>query len=260
MSHRPLDVIKQEYRAAHRAPHLSARYNGPSTDVIDSLDTIGGAYHHDGPYDAASAARNRHKKYSPLDAVHDSNMEAIRATPREYMQDCLTKHVPFQGTATIPAGFPDMRGHRMDYVEGADLMREPDAAGGAYRRWPGIQYHPDDLKGKGEPSFTIERVLKEKIRQAHRAGGMGGANDFEMQSGVNHYYVKGGASTRQRSVSNTDDGRPGPSGPDVYSLSPPDGGFSNSTKIRRRNTTGRRIGEGIKRRLGHLRPKKDADY
>lgn len=45
------------------------------------------------------------------------------------------------------------------------------------------QYHPDDLKGKGEPSFTIEKALKEhkrigdsgtemktRSRRAHSAG------------------------------------------------------------------------------------------
>jgi hypothetical protein len=29
----------------------------------------------------------------------------------------------------------DMAGRTMEYEEGADLMREPDAAGGAYKRW-----------------------------------------------------------------------------------------------------------------------------
>ncbi|KAL2757041.1 hypothetical protein ACRALDRAFT_1069705 [Sodiomyces alcalophilus JCM 7366] len=263
MSHRPLDVLKREHRTADRAPHLSTRRNGPNTDIIDSLDTTGTAYHHSGPYDAASAARNRHKKYSPLDAVHDSNMEAIRATPREYLRDSLDKHMPLQGTSTIPPGFPDMSGRIMDYREGADLMREPDAAGGAYKRWDGIQYHPDDLKGKGEPSFTIERALKEQKRQKRHernyslGGGLGGANDFEMQSGIDRNYLKAHPTTRQRSVSDTLGGRPGPSRSD--NLSPPHG-FSNSTDIGRRNTTGRRIGEGIRRRLGHLRSKKDNEH
>lgn len=136
MSHRPLDMIKREARAAER-PHRH-RKRISETDTIDALDTIGGAYHHGGPYDATLRSRNLNKKYSPVAAVQDSNMEAIRATPRENIMDSLIKHVPLQGTASIPSGARDMRGRIMYYEEGADLMREPDAAGGAYKRWDGI--------------------------------------------------------------------------------------------------------------------------
>lgn len=148
MSHRPLDVIKKEARAADRAPHLRRKHI-PTTDTIDALDTIGGAYHHGGPYDATLASRNMNTKYSPVAAVQDSNMEAIRATPRENIQDSLRRHMPLQGTAAIPSGSPDMSGKVLTYEEGADLMREPDAAGGAYKRWDGVvcllelvSYHP----------------------------------------------------------------------------------------------------------------------
>jgi hypothetical protein len=135
MSHRPLDMIKREARAADRAPHL--RRAAPAPDTIDVLDktAIGGAYHHGGPYDATLASRNSNKLYSPVEAVKESNMEAIKATPRAYIQDSLTKHVPLQGTATVPPGMEDMGGQVMNYAEGADLMREPDAPGGAYRRY-----------------------------------------------------------------------------------------------------------------------------
>lgn len=284
MSDRSSDVLKREHRLAHRPKPRSSRHNAPRTDVIDSLDTIGGAYHHSGPYDAASAAQNRHKKYSPLDAVYDSNMEAIKATPREYIRDCLDKHMPLQGTSTIPPGFPDMRGHVMDYREGTDLMREPDAGGGPYKRWPDIvssavldvmgtnrreltpcpslkRYHPDDLKGKGEPSYTIEKDLKEKKCQKHQrnyalGGGLGAADDFELQPGIiRHPYLRGHATTRQRSVSDT----LGASPPRPDKLLPPDD-VSNDCDISRRNTTGKHFGEGIRRRLGHLRSKKETEY
>lgn len=137
MSHRPLDVIKKETRTANHAPHLR-RKNMPFTDTIDALDTIGGTYHHGGPYDATLASRNVNAKYPPVAAVQDSNMEAIRATPRENIQDSLERHMPLQGTAAIPSGAPDMSGNILNYEEGADLMRESDAAGGAYKRWDGI--------------------------------------------------------------------------------------------------------------------------
>jgi hypothetical protein len=136
-------MIKQENQNAgrhphHRSSHRRQRSAASQTDIIDALDTVGGTYHHGGPYDATLASRNVDEKYSPLAAVRDSNMEAIKATPREYIQDCLTKHVPLQGTATIPNGAYDMSGNRMLYAEGADLMREPDAPGGAYKRWDGV--------------------------------------------------------------------------------------------------------------------------
>ena len=135
MSHRPLDMIKRETKVANRA---GKHRRGPSQpDIIDALDTVGGGYHHDGPYEATLASRNIHSKYSPLEAVRDSNMEAIRATPHEYIQDSLTRHVPLQGTSTIPNGSVDLKGNVLTYQEGADLMREKDAPGGAYGRWDG---------------------------------------------------------------------------------------------------------------------------
>lgn len=139
MSHRPLDVLKREARVADKPQHRRRRHGGSTdTDVIDSLDTIGGAYHHGGPYDATLASHNINQTYSPVAAVHDSNMEALKATPREYVQDSLRRHMPLQGTATVPSGTVDMSGRVMDYQEGADLMREADAPGGAYKRWDGI--------------------------------------------------------------------------------------------------------------------------
>ena len=136
MSNRPLDVIKQEKRIADHRRHKPKQLS--ETDIIDSLDTIGGTYHHGGPYDATLISRNLYKKYSPVAAVEQSNREALKATPREYVLDSLRRHIPLQGTATIPNGAADMSGNVMRYAEGADLMREPDAAGGAYKRWEGI--------------------------------------------------------------------------------------------------------------------------
>lgn len=82
-------------------------------------------------------------------------MEALKATPLEYIHDSLTKHVPLQGTSMVPPGMSDWNGQVMDYKEGADLMREPDAAGGAYKRYDCYDYHPDDLKGKGRDRKSV---------------------------------------------------------------------------------------------------------
>ncbi|KAI1119158.1 hypothetical protein F5Y14DRAFT_446373 [Nemania sp. NC0429] len=160
---KPLEQIKRETKAADRAPHLR-RSAQAKPDQIDLLDDVvpggGGTYHHGGPYDATLASRNRDARYAPLAAVADSNGEALRATPAANIVDAVTRHVPLQGTASVPPGQPDFGGHVMRYEEGDDLMREPGAAGGAYRRYEHVQYHPEDLKGKGEPSYTIERDLK----------------------------------------------------------------------------------------------------
>lgn len=136
MSHRPLETIKHHTKAAERGHRRGASTH--HTDVIDALDTIGGTYHHGGPYDATLASRNVSKKYSPVAAVQKTNEEALRATPGEFIQDSLDHHVPLQGTAVIPPGGIDPRGRRMEYEEGADLMREPDAPGGAYKRWADV--------------------------------------------------------------------------------------------------------------------------
>jgi hypothetical protein len=133
-SHRPLDVLRKDEKIAHRAPHLRKK-NFQGADVIDRLDAAGFArYHHEGPYDAASIARNKHVKYAPIEAVRESNEEALRATPRENITDAVTKHRPLEGVANIPPGMPDRFGRVLDYEEGADLQREP---GGDYKRWPG---------------------------------------------------------------------------------------------------------------------------
>jgi hypothetical protein len=138
MSHRPLDQLRKEAKAAHRAPHLRKKHL-PGADLIDSLDrSMGTAYHHEGPYDATLISRNTNFKNSPVEAVRQSNIEALRATPRENIRDALNKHVPLQGTAVIPPGMAGLDGKPMNYEEGADLMRESDAPGGAYKRWPGM--------------------------------------------------------------------------------------------------------------------------
>ncbi len=139
MSHRPLDQLRKEAKAANRSPHLKKTHL-PGADTIDVLDRSvwGPAYHHEGPYDATLRARNTTDKNSPVAAVKETNAEALRATAPEYIKDSLTRHMPLQGTAVIPSGMAGMNGRVMRYEEGADLMREADAPGGAYKRWPGI--------------------------------------------------------------------------------------------------------------------------
>jgi len=139
MSHRPLEQLRKEAKAANRSPHLRKKHI-PGADTIDFLDKSipGSFFHHEGPYDATLLARNTNPKSSPVEAVRRSNAEALRATPREHIRDALDRHVPLQGTAIIPPGMSGIDGKPLHYEEGADLMREEDAPGGAYKRWAGV--------------------------------------------------------------------------------------------------------------------------
>lgn len=147
MSHRPLAMIAREHRAADRAPHLHNHRRQQPSDTIDSLDVTGpvaGVYHHGGPFDATMKERNVGKEYAPVEAVKESTLEALKATPAEFVQDSLVKHVPLQGTAVIPPGMKDLSGRTMEYQEGSDLMREGDAPGGPYKRWQDVVSQPSE--------------------------------------------------------------------------------------------------------------------
>lgn len=242
-SNQPLDQIRKDEKAAHRAPHLRKK-NLQGADVIDRLDRAGfSQYHHEGPYDAASLARNRHEKFSPVAAVRESNEEALRATPEENIKDAVTRHRPLEGVANTPPGIPDRFGRVLNYQEGADLQREP---GGDYRRWPGQvyspppppfppnthltsfqDYHPDDLKGKGEPSFTIEKALKD-----HKHLGTSGTEMATRHS-------------RNKSTGHTDAANFEPAS------------SSAASGIGRSNTNGHGgLSSGLKKRFGSLRRRK----
>ncbi|KAK4032625.1 hypothetical protein C8A01DRAFT_50614 [Parachaetomium inaequale] len=257
MSHRPLAMLTRQHRAADRAPHLHNHRRQQPSDTIDTLDVTGpvpgATYHHGGPFDATLKERNTNKKYAPVEAVKDTNMEALKATPAEFVQDSLVKHVPLQGTAVVPPGMQDMAGRTMHYEEGADLMREEDAAGGAYKRWDHIRYRDDDLKGKGEPSFSHDQ----QTRRSGKQPAAGGTVYYEMQPSPSSFrdYRHGGSDSkrkdgggathvRQRSVSNG--GAQGMGGEE---------GEAGSSGLQRSNTTSGKnnLAQSLKRRFGSLR-------
>ncbi|KAI4119112.1 MAG: hypothetical protein LQ345_000921 [Seirophora villosa] len=177
-SHRPLEMIARDQKLAHRSPHLRKQQH-IGADSIDKLDIIGGGYHHGGPFDAASLARNQQYKNSPIEAVAGTNAEALRATPQEKILDAVRKHRPIDGVAVVPPGQADREGRLYNYREGTDLMIED---GGNYKRWDGVKYLPEDLKGKGEPSYSIEKALKDSKREAreHRRVMSDGPPAYEM--------------------------------------------------------------------------------
>lgn len=131
-------MIRGEVKTAHRSPHLRKQHL-PGTDTIDLLDAAAlKGYHHEGPYDAASLARNTEFKVSPVAALQETNKEAIKATPRENVRDAVEKHRPLDGVARIPSGMRDEVGRLYEYEEGADVLREPGSADAGMGRWPGV--------------------------------------------------------------------------------------------------------------------------
>ncbi|KAF2435766.1 hypothetical protein EJ08DRAFT_645454 [Tothia fuscella] len=208
MNQTPLESARHDAMVAHRSAHLKKKHI-PGADAIDRLD-IGPKYHHEGPFDAVLLARNTSIESSPLAAVRDSNREAIMATPRENIRDSLEKHKPLDGTAIVPPGETDQLGRTFNYREGDNMET---SFGGDYKRWPGIKYHPDDIKGKGEPSYSIEKALREhKIKDNEPftdRGAQGENSGIEMQaprhgktSSREEYVELGAGPSVQRSGSN----------------------------------------------------------
>ena len=90
------------------------------------------------------------------------------------------------------------------------------------------EIHPDDLKGKGEPSFTIEKALKDHKRL--------GDTGTEMTS----------RSHRTRSVGHAE--APG--------IVPSVATDPEASGVGRSNTTGRSVGGAIRKRIGSIRRRK----
>ncbi|EOD49021.1 putative pal1 cell morphology protein [Neofusicoccum parvum UCRNP2] len=209
--------------ANSKEPSVQRHIPGP--DTIDRLDSINGKYHHEGPYDAALLARNTSWKNSPLAALEDSNREAIKATPVENIRDAVERHVPIDGVAIVPPGMPDRFGRTYDYEEGDDMMLHN---GGNYRRWPGI--------GKGEPSYSLDEAMKR-----HKISSKG--DGIEM-------------TTRPRNKSDVTYQYRG------HYLDPNDAGYGGeqryndwgvgSSGISRSRSTGHKMTEGLKKRLGGI--------
>ncbi|KAJ5114492.1 hypothetical protein NUU61_000251 [Penicillium alfredii] len=112
-------------------------------DIIDQLDNVTAfSYHHEGPYDAVCPERNLVSQSSPLEAVKESNAEALRATPRDKIVDCINSHRPLDGTAFFPPGTSDPSGQHYDYEEGSNMMNDF----GNFMRMPGKRFTDDDFK------------------------------------------------------------------------------------------------------------------
>lgn len=250
---------------AYRSPHLRKNHI-PGADRIDTLDNINSPYHHEGPYDATLISRNANLTYSPVAAVRSTNEEALKATPPEMIQDSLKQHKPLDGVAIVPPGMQDINGTTYNYEEGTDMMIEN---GGNYKRWSGVvchvikcdemtvlmlsqKYLPEDLKGKGEPSYSIEKALKEHKRSSHRRVMSDGNNAIEMTSPRSPQTPH----SPYRDSLNGD--RPRSSG---SAASPRSTGqnYSDWENGLHRRSSGSRVGGSIRRRIGSLRGRKTGE-
>lgn len=121
------------------------------------------------------------------------------------------------------------------------------------------RYRDNDLKGKGEPSYTIEDDHKrEKARlQKYSGSSERGSQAYEMQPRSNRSSRKDhGAQVRQRSISNVDE-QAGPASPFMRRESGE--AYTTNADLHRRNTTGNKFADGLKRRFGSLRRKKNSE-
>ena len=151
LEHNPYLASSSPSSSANR-PSRRRTSHIPGPDPVDRLGAIGSAYHHDGPFEATLLARQIPGR-APVDAVRDSNAAALAATPLASIRDCLDSHYPLRGVAMYPPGV----GGTGNYDEYDVMVRD-----GAYRRWPHMDYHDDDRKGKGEPSFTADELDKRR--------------------------------------------------------------------------------------------------
>ncbi|KAJ5766268.1 uncharacterized protein N7511_003884 [Penicillium nucicola] len=136
--------VPRRRRTTHN-PHKPSRHSQlVQPDIIDQLDDVSlFSYHHEGPYDAARPERNRISQYSPLEAVKESNAEALRATPQHKIADALNSHRPLDGVAFYPPGTTDRSGQEYQYEEGSNMMND---FSGNFMRLPGTKFTDDDFK------------------------------------------------------------------------------------------------------------------
>ncbi|RDW81692.1 uncharacterized protein DSM5745_05249 [Aspergillus mulundensis] len=137
-----------------------------SPDVIDRLDTASQfSYHHEGPYDAVYPERNRISLHSPLDAVRESNEEALKATPHHKIADAINRRRPLDGIAFYPSGYTDREGQTYDYEEGHNMMAD-------FPWHPRQKYTDEDFRN--DPFYTSTPAkpfapIRNVFRRKHRA-------------------------------------------------------------------------------------------
>ncbi|KAK9356194.1 hypothetical protein V1505DRAFT_371297 [Lipomyces doorenjongii] len=121
---------RSESHKAHRH-----RRHSFATDPIDRLDHsfgIGFEYHHEGPFDCASRARNS-GPMAPIDALVRTNALALSAVPPAKIADAVNNSRPIDGVA-VP-GQSNVQYDAED-INVLDEFQNPMIAG----RWPGEDF------------------------------------------------------------------------------------------------------------------------
>ncbi|CDM32891.1 hypothetical protein DTO013E5_9402 [Penicillium roqueforti] len=157
---------KRESSAPHRRRTTKSNRHSMivQPDIIDRLDNVSNfSYHHEGPYDATRPERNRFSQSSPLEAVKESNAEALRATPHHKIADALNSHRPLDGVAFYPPGTMDRNGQEYSYEEGSNMMND---FSGNFMRLPGTKFTDEDFKNDpfyNRPLVNPFSELRKKI-------------------------------------------------------------------------------------------------
>ncbi|KAJ6257831.1 hypothetical protein Dda_7620 [Drechslerella dactyloides] len=160
--------LPNKRHSRHEAkPRPSGQRNSPA-DTIDHLDTSFGlfTFHHEGPYDATLSHRNRNPLKSPIQATRYGNEMALKATAPQDIENSLQFGRPLDGVALFPPGTKVANGEVLQYEE-YDVNRKD----GNFRRYPGIKYRDEDLKGKGIEGYDGDLADKQKKEDdKHRRG------------------------------------------------------------------------------------------
>ncbi|KAF3938485.1 hypothetical protein ABW19_dt0205048 [Dactylella cylindrospora] len=155
---------RPQYRPRPRGPQVQRT---PAADTIDHLDTSFGlfTFHHEGPYDATLSHRNRLPHKSPVEATRYGNEMALQATAPEDIENSLQFGRPLEGVAAFPPGTKTSQGGVLEYEE-YDVNRQD----GNFRRYPGLRYRDEDLKGKGIEGYDGDLKAKREKEAKHRRG------------------------------------------------------------------------------------------
>ncbi|KAK9245988.1 hypothetical protein V1506DRAFT_473288 [Lipomyces tetrasporus] len=169
----------------HSRPHKSSRHrqrrHSLATDPIDKLDHsfgIGFEYHHEGPFDCASRARNS-GPMAPIDALARTNALALAAVPPAKVADAVNNSLPIDGVAV-----PDQSNvqYEAEDINMLDEFRDPMIAG----RWPGEDFatagtnqHESSSESNHERRKSISSILSSSSTSSggRRSWGLRKKND-----------------------------------------------------------------------------------
>ncbi|KAK9370660.1 hypothetical protein V1509DRAFT_607741 [Lipomyces kononenkoae] len=133
---RPPDKSLEKHSSGSlSASHKSSHRHSLATDPIDRLDHsfgIGREYHHEGPFDCASRARNS-GPMAPVDALSRTNALALSAVPPTKVADAMNNGRPIDGV--VVPGQSNVQ-YETEDINVLDEFQNPMIAG----RWPGEDF------------------------------------------------------------------------------------------------------------------------